>query len=392
MKKSANRVDRINPALQVGFRPFFLCASAFAAVAMVLWGLLYFGVLPARGQPLPASYWHAHVMIYGYAMAVVAGFLLTAVSNWTGRKTTSGGRLLLVAGLWLGARIAWLPGLGAWQVAALLDGLFSVSLLLGILPPVIRARQWRQMAVLSKVILLMVGNACCYLAIAGIFPFGLHIGIYGGFFLLIGLVMTLARRVIPFFIESALPDARKPRNSRVLDISSLILFLVLFINEIFLQQALLSSVSAMLLFLVNAIRLLGWHVPGIWGNSMLWSLYLSQWMIAVGFLLLVGRDHLGYPASLAIHAMSVGGIGLVTSGMMARVALGHTGRPVNSPPPGVGMVFLLIVISALARVAMPALWPEAIDAWITLSLVAWTTAFILFFLVYRPILIGPRVN
>ena len=177
---------------------------------MVIWELIYFGVLPARNLALPGFYWHAHQMIYGYVMAVIAGFLLTAVSNWTGMRTTSGGRLLLLATLWLGARIAWLPAVGAWQVAALLDASFSIGLVLGIVPPVIRARQWRQMAVLSKVVLLMVGNACCYLAVAGVFPQGLHIGIYGGFYLLMGLILTLARRVIPFFIERALPEAPPP--------------------------------------------------------------------------------------------------------------------------------------------------------------------------------------
>ena len=392
MKDNTDCKGRVNPALQLGFRPFFLCAPVFAAVSMALWGLSYFDLLSAPDQPLPGFYWHAHAMIYGYAMAVIAGFLLTAVANWTGIRTISGGKLLLVVGLWLGARAAWLPGYEVWQVAALMDGLFSLGLLSGIVPPVVRQRQWRQMAILSKVLLLIAGNACCYLAIAGVFPSGIHIGIYGGFYLLIGLIMTLARRVIPFFIERALPDAPKPRNCRWLDIASLLLFLVLFINETFLRQPLLSSTSGALLFLVNAARLAGWHVPGIWGSPMLWSLYLSQWLVAAGFLLLAGRGFFDYPGSLAIHAMAVGGIGLVTSGMMARVSLGHTGRSVTSPPPGVTAVFFLVIAAAVARVAMPLLWPAIHSTWIVLSLLAWISAFVLFFHIYRPILLGPRAD
>ena len=378
--------------LQVGFRPFFLCASGFAVVTMVTWGLLYFGVVPTRNLALPGFYWHAHQMIYGYAMAVIAGFLLTAVTNWTGIRTTSGGRLLLLAALWLGARMAWLPAVGAWQVAALLDGLFSVGLMLGIVPPVLRTRQWRQMAVLSKVLLLMACNVCCYLAVAGIFPGGLHIGVYGGFYLLIGLIMTLARRVIPFFIERTLPDAPAPKNSRIADITSLLLFLLLFTNETFLRQPPLTSASAGGLVLVNAVRLVGWHRPAIWRHPMLWSLYLSQWMIVLGFLLLAVHGALGNPASAAIHAMAVGGIGLVTSGMMARVSLGHTGRPVNSPPCGVKPVFLMLILAAVARVALPTLWPAGSVAWIVLSMASWTGAFVVFFLVYRPILSAPRLD
>jgi uncharacterized protein involved in response to NO len=392
MENRSHRKPFNGSALQLGFRPFFLCASGFAVVSMVVWAMLYLGALRSGDMPLPDFYWHAHQMIYGYAMAVIAGFLLTAVANWTGRKTPSGGKLFLIAAFWLAARVAWLPGVDAWQVAGLMDGLFSAGLLLGTVPPVIRSGQWRQAAVLSKLGILVAGNACCYLALAGVFPAGMDIGIYGGFYLVIGLVMTLARRVIPFFIERALPGPEKPRNHRVLDISSLVLFLVLFVSEVFLHQPLLSAGTALLLCLVNALRLAGWYVRGLWGNAMLWSLYLSQWAIASGFLLIAGSHLLGIPRSLAIHALAVGGIGLVTAGMMARVALGHTGRPVLSPPPGVRLIFLLLIATAAFRVVLPLLWPSAYTTWILLSSAGWAASFVLFFLIYLPILTGPRVE
>lgn len=375
--------------LEMGFRPFFAGASVFAVVSMALWGLTYPGHLDAARLPVPGIFWHVHELLYGYVMAVIAGFLLTAVSNWTGQTTLRGYPLILLFLVWFGARVAWLPGIAHPGLAMALDMVFSLWLLFSVSRPVIRARQWRQLAVLSKVALLIVCNLLFYLQCLEIIDSGFMLAVYGGFYLVIGLILTLARRVVPFFIERALPLADKPVNSRPLDLASLALFLVLFLSEVFYPQRHLSIVAATGLFLVNARRLWGWYVPGVWRRSMLWSLYLSQWLVALGFLALA-MFHLGWiPRSLALHTLAVGGISLVTASMMVRVSLGHTGRSVQSPPAAIPIVFVILLSTLVFRVVLPAIVPAMYPLWILLSVLGWMAAFLVLSATMLPVWFGP---
>ncbi len=375
-----------------GFRIFFLGAVFFAVASMVLWLLLFLGRIPADAIPLPGYQWHAQQMIFGYVMAVAAGFLLTAGEQWTGRRTLEGWGLGLLFALWAGARLSMLPGVGQLAMAAALDALFSCGLVIAVALPVIRTRQWKQMALLSKVLILGLLNGCFYLGIAGVMENGVEVGILGGFYLVIGLIMTVARRVVPFFIERALPESPPPRNYRALDFSSLALFLGLFVTEVFLSHAGASIALGLALFAVNAARLVGWHVPGLWRKSMVWSLYLSQWFICLGFLMIAGYHWLGFSRSLAIHLQAVGGVGLVTAAMMTRVSLGHTGRAILKPGLPVVFAFILLVAATVIRALLPLVFPQGSVQWVLLSQAGWILGFATLLVIYLPILTRPRVD
>ena len=162
--------------LSLGFRPFFVGATLFSFVSILAWMGVY--VFHWHWQPaLPGLTWHAHEMIYGYAMAVIAGFLLTAVRNWTGVQTLHGIPLLLLFLLWLAARLLLAGDSGMLAWAALADGLFNLLLLVALAWPVFKVRQYKQIGTLSKVMLLMFANLLFYAGALEIYPWGVQAGL-----------------------------------------------------------------------------------------------------------------------------------------------------------------------------------------------------------------------
>ena len=381
-----------NALLELGFRIFFLGAGVFAVLTIGLWAGIYLFGLSLPISLISPSLWHAHEMIYGYSLAVIAGFLLTAVKNWTGIQTLSGKSLLGLFMLWLCARISFVMADGYIWYAVILEALFSTGLLIAVGRPVILARQWMQMTILSKLFLIIMCNGLFYAGVLGWLEQGLHWGIYGGLYLVLGLVLAMGRRVLPSFIEQGVDYPVSLFNSRWLDISSLLLFLGFFVAEVFLLQGQLSVWLALFIFIVNAIRLIGWHTAGIWRKSLLWSLYLSFWFITFGFLLFALAQWIGFSKYQAIHAFAYGGIGLITISMMSRVALGHTGRKVSQPPPGAAFALGLLLVGALVRVVLPIISMANYNIWIGLSQLFWMAAFSLFVITYLPILIKPRLG
>ena len=374
------------PFLSLGFRPFFLAAGGYAVFAMTLWFVVYAFGWQAEFSRLPATLWHAHEMLYGYTLAVIAGFLLTAVSNWTGLQTLHGGPLLLLLLLWLTARTAlYIPGLGiVW--AAVADTLFCLYLVIAIVVPLVRKHQWQQTGIVAKVVLIGAGNLVFYLGVLGYLDQGVRWGLYTGFYLVIGLILTMSRRLIPFFIQRGLDAPVQLRNSSRVDIASLVIYLAFFVVEVFVGNRALAAVLAGVLFLIHAYRLAGWHTPGIWHKPLLWSLYLSYLFITTGFLLFAASlwlDRLWFPA---LHAFAVGGIGLVTLSMMTRVSLGHTGRSVHQPPRLMPLFLLLVVIATLVRIVLPPVLPDFYSRWMALAQLLWIGAFAGFVALYLPIL------
>ena len=378
------------PLLALGFRPFFLSAGIFAVLAIVLWAAVYPAhvVLPLQG--ISSFQWHAHEMIYGYSLAVIAGFLLTAVRNWTGIQTTRGPTLAALVALWLVGRVALVCGL--LSVAGLFDTLFLLSLCVAVGRPLIQSKQWKQMAILGKLTLLLVFNSLFYLGAFAVVDQGIYWGIYGGLYVVVGLIMMMGRRLLPFFIESGLDNPAAPYNSQWIDIASLAMFLVFFGSELVARSPALSAYVALLLFGVNAFRLLRWNQRGIWQKPLLWSLYLSLWSIALGFLLFAGSHFWGLSKYVAIHAFAYGGIGTITLAMMSRVALGHTGRMIGSPPAALVPAFGILFFGAILRVACPLLFPQHYALWMMLSQLCWIVAFTIFTVLYFPILTRPRVD
>ena len=382
-----------NAVLNLGFRPFFAAAAVFAVFSMTVWmGVYVFGgQWPLAG--LSAVSWHAHEMLYGYGMAVIAGFLLTAVKNWTGVQTLHGMPLLLLFLLWLTARVLLLLGDAGMLVwAAVADGLFNLSLLAALCWPVFKVRQFKQVGILSKIMLLMLANLLFYAGVLEWYPWGVQAGLTSGVYLIMALIFVMSRRVLPFFIERGVDQPATLTNRAWLDGASLLLFLTFWIADIVEPDSLLVAWLAGALCVLHALRLANWYAAGIWGKPLLWVLYLAYVAIAIGFALKVAVYVFGISPFLPLHAFTYGGVGLFTLGMMARVTLGHTGRNILEPPAAVVWMFGLLVIGSVVRVALPFFDVAHYVLWMGVSQVLWILAFSLFLWVFLPMLFRPRTD
>ncbi len=393
------QIKQSNPAstnqfalFNLGFRPFFLGAGVFAVISIVAWMLVYFSYGTITITNISISQWHAHEMLYGYGMAVVAGFLLTAVKNWTGLPTLSGKPLMVLVMLWSLARVLFLFGTAFVTWTAFADVLFGLMLTFAIAMPIIKAKQWMQLAIVSKVMLLWVGNILFYLACFGKFADGLDYAINGAILLFVSLILMIGRRVIPFFIERGVGIKVQLKQYKWLDISILGVFVALFINVIFAQIASLTSIFAWTLFVLNGFRLINWHAVGLWRVPLLWSLYLSAWLINIGFFFYGLQAQYASLSLLTLHIFTVGGIGLMTLSMMSRVALGHTGRDVRNPSPWVNIAFISLTLCILFRVFVPMFSIQFYMSWILVAAILWILSFAIFVWIYTPILLKSRVD
>ena len=393
-----------HPILNLSFRLFFSAAALFAVVTMLLWAFVFTGHTDIDAQVLNPLYWHGHEMIYGYALAVIAGFLLTAVKTWTGVMMPHGYSLLAIFTCWLLARLGWLAfGLGVaiagssvWLLyaAALFDMLFIGAMAFVICRAVLQVKQYKQMGILAKLALLTLGNGLYYWGIISADMAITKIGIYLGFYLIIGLVLTIGRRVVPFFIERGLSgggtDNVTLRNSKTQDIASLAFLFAFFMADLFYPNKYLLTITALGVAVVNIIRLLGWYNRGIWQKPLLWSLYIAFLGMCLSFLLYALQPWLGYPHSIAMHGLAIAGVGIMTVAMMTRVSLGHTGRSIHQPPRTVNVMYGLMVLVFISRVLLPLVDMSHYLAWIMVAQSAWIACFVLFCISYLPMLTRPR--
>ncbi len=381
------------PLLRLAFRPFFLAAMLFAVVSVAGWLLLYHNYTAWRPAGFDAVSWHGHEMVFGYAMAVIAGFLLTAIKNWTGRQTVHGAPLAWLAACWLLARL--MPLIDTPQstvVMAVADMLFMAAVVVAASIPVWQARQVKQVGILAKLVLLLASNLVFYLGLFGLLEDGVRWGLYSGVYLVIALILVMGRRVIPFFIEKGVDTPVTITNYRWVDISSLLLLLALWLLDVFAQTGLAVAIVAALLTGVHIIRLVGWHSAQLWRKPLLWVLYVAYSFIVLGFAIKAASPLLAIPPGIALHAFTYGGIGIMTAGMMARVSLGHTGRNVFEPPASLTYGFALLLLGAVVRVILPLLAMQWYANWILLSQLLWIAAFMLLLLVYAPMLTTTRVD
>lgn len=379
--------------LHLGFRPFFIGATGFAFLSTLLWmGIYVLGwtLQPKHFAPIT---WHAHEMIYGYSMAVIAGFLLTAVKTWTDGQTLNGYPLLSLFLFWIVVRLLpFFSGIASIEIVALMDNLFILFLIVAVAAPLLKVRQWRNMSMMALLLLLLASNVVFYLGVLGIITNGILLGLYSGLYLILTLIFIMGRRVIPFFIERGVGYPVKLKNWKWIDISSLVTFLLFWIADLIVLSSSITAGLAGLLFFIHGIRLFGWHTPGIWKKPLLWILYLAYTLIVVGFALKAIGIVYGISPYLAVHAFAFGGIGMMTLGMMARVSLGHTGRSVHDPPGSLNVIFITLFSGAVVRVIFPLLDISLYALWIALSQTLWMGAFGMFLYIYFPILIYPRID
>ncbi|MFK8067820.1 MAG: NnrS family protein [Gammaproteobacteria bacterium] len=374
----------------LGFRPFFLFGSAYAAISIFVWVQIYSGQFSQSQSFLSPVIWHAHEMIFGYAMAVIAGFLLTAAQNWTGIKTLHGFALGLLLACWLVARILSFSDLFIWQAS--FDILFLIGLAIALFIPIFKSKNWVNLGMLAKVILMLASHVVFYLGVSGHIEDGERMGLYSGLYLIIGLMLTVARRVIPFFIERGVGYPVTLKNRIWIDRLSLILFLFFWMAEISMPDGNLVTVLAGILFLLHSFRLYGWHTKGIWNHPLLWSLYVAYGFLILGFLLKTFAGISELSPSLAVHTFTYGGIGFMTLAMMSRVTLGHTGRSLHDHTTGLFWMFLIIFSGAIIRVILPIIDETNYSLWINWSQLHWLIAFGIFLFIYATKLIMPRVD
>lgn len=366
-----------------GFRPFFLMGALYAAGAIPLWIGIRHGVPTGITDPL---FWHAHEMIFGFTGAIMAGFLLTAVANWTGGAPARSYRLAILAGLWLTGRIGWLlPGL--WPAVRIaMEAPFLPALALSLGLALWQSRNFRNLLFIG---LLMALWVCDMASMATGDVVWLHTAVL----VVMILISTIGGRIVPAFTVAALRRAGRQafQNSQpVTDTLALGLAIATAVTYPLVPDApFITGSCAIMAGLVNALRLYRAHFLRCFFDSMVWVLHIGfVWMI-VGFLAWGGAMFGWIPLSIALHALTTGAIGTLCIGMMCRVALGHTGRAIKAGRATV-LAFFLIQVSALARVFGVLLSADHPDLAILVSGSAWALAFTIYAVAYGPVLVAAR--
>jgi len=372
----------------LGFRPFFLLSALFAVILMLLWGLSYSGFISLN------SYygfidWHSHEMLFGYAAAVIAGFLLTAVRNWTNVDTITKTPLALLAGLWLLARIlpfTPLPGI----FIALVDIAFFFFLALAVAHPIIKAKQWHNLIMVAILTAFMIADILVQAQHLGWLANGVLAGNTLALYSVLMIIQVLTGRVMPFFTRVVVPGTEvveRPLLEKVL----LITLILLALADVFALNVLLVSLLAFILLIAHSVRVLPWFSKPVLNTPILWVLYAGYLWLLIGFAMKVLVGFNLVTNNLAIHAWTVGMIGITTYGMMARVSLGHTGREMR--PSILAVIgFYLLFAAALVRVIVPLFLMTHYVLLIEISSSLWVLAFTLFTIAYWPVLTKPRVD
>ncbi|WP_428087075.1 NnrS family protein [Candidatus Thioglobus sp.] len=383
-----NTEYQIKPLLRLGFRPFFFASGIVAIVSMVLWLLLYQSIITIN--VVDASIWHAHEMIYAYASATIVGFLLTASRNWTGVQTIYGKPLLALFIVWTAGRFLIFIEADYLIYQAIIDTAFLLIATASIAHPIIKGKNWSNVSIVMKMLLLTVAHIAFYLGVLGLLENGINIGIYSGFYLIISLLLMMSRRLLPFFIERGLDLQVELKNSKFLDLSSLFLFLAFIIAEVFFQSP-ISNLLAAILFITHAIRMFNWHHTKIWTKSLLWSIYLAYGLLTLGFGLNAAAYFVVLMPNIDIHSFAFG-IALMTLSMMSRISLGHTGRNVFAPPKSLNLMFVLLALAFVFRVVIASIFMQYYSFWMLLSQILWISAFVWFVVIYSPMFFKSRVD
>lgn len=383
-----------HPVWAIGFRPFFLLGSITGSLLILYWSIHFFtGNLP--GNYFDPISWHAHEMIYGFTVSIIAGFLLTASANWTGTKPLEGKKLKVLFGLWLLGRLT--ISLSILEVPInpfiylISDILFIPGLVLALAPPLISAKKLHNTQFLLVLALLTLGNLLMHLSALGIINSTYTAkGIYLGLNLILLILIVISGRVVPFFTKNAIPgiEIKKFEAVEHLTILSTCVFVLL---DFFQQEGSYTGWVALLAAAINFIRMLGWRSWKLNGNPLLWILHLGYFWIVIGFLLVFLSDIFSLlPRSVAIHAFTAGAMGIFILGMMSRVSLGHSGRPLKLAK-GFVFSYLFLTLAGVIRVGS-GFFPELYGEGILISGIFWSVSFLQFLFYYFSILISPRAD
>ena len=389
--QSVSSVHENHPVWAIGFRPFFLSGALLSIGLILYWSLAYFkGVLP-EGFFDP-TYWHAHEMIYGFAISIVAGFLLTSTASWTNTLPISGGKLKVLFSLWIFGRISMTLSLFKLPIPSyvysLIDLLFIPMLVLSLAPPLIKSKKIKNLQFVPILSVLFIGNILTHLSALEIIDYKYASkGIYLGVNLILVIMVIISGRVIPFFTTNAIPGIQTKtwewvENAVMVGVWSYILL-------DFLELPILKGWVAALCGVLSLVRISGWSSFKTLSHPLVWILHLGYLWIAIGFILVFISEIMGaLPLSVAIHSFTAGAMGTFIIGMMSRVSLGHTGRPLKLEK-GFVASYIFLTLSGVVRV-VSGFFPNGYSHGILTAGVLWALSFLIFIVYYANSLLTPR--
>ncbi|MRW84103.1 NnrS family protein [Pseudoduganella sp. FT26W] len=375
-----------HPIWRLGFRPFYMVAAIFAALAIPLWMAQYFGVLP---QGLHIGFtWHMHEMVFGMAAAVVVGFLYTAGYNWTGFWTPVRGRLAALVALWLAGRVAMLaaPPLAA----AVIDWLFLPAAAWPLFRVMQKANNKRNYFLVGLLGLMALANGVFHAIALGWLAVAPTLPVQAAILMVVMMEAAIGTRIIPMFTRNGAPGTAPLVQPR-LDRLSLLLIAATAVSWVAGSPGWLFALVALVAAVLVLLRLWRWQALRTLSVPLLWIMHLSYAWIAAGLVLLALSRWQWVSASAGFHALTVGSMAGLILGMITRTTLGHTGRPLKAGRAERAM-FILIQLSAAARVASALGIDTPHGLLLIASAVCWTAAFIAYAVVYLPYLSRARVD
>jgi uncharacterized protein involved in response to NO len=371
---------------QLGFRPFYLLASIFAALSIPLWAMQFSGLI---GQSyLAGPIWHAHEMVFGFTLAVIVGFLFTAGRNWTSQPTPTGATLASLALLWVVARVLVLTPFG-WAAAAA-NVAFPAAAAIVLAVPFYKARNRRNYFFVGLLVLLAGASAGVHLAQLGLISAPPWASVQLALDVVLFIASVMAGRVIPMFTNNGVPGAAATRNPIVERLALGSVLLLLFVDAT-LAPWFVAVAVASVAATAHAVRWVLWQPWKTRRVPLVWVLHLAYAWIPVHLLLRVLAAFDLVTASVATHALTVGAIGGLVIGMMTRTARGHTARPLHADRAETAC-YVLIALAALVRTGGPLLVPAQTMAAILISAALWSCGFGLYAVRYWPILTRPRLD
>ena len=380
------RAYRGLPLFSMGFRPFFLFAALWTAITVPLWIAAFAGWLPITHFDRA---WHAHEMLFGYLSGVIAGFLLTAVPNWTGRLPVTGVPLLALVLLWCAGRVAML--IPDFAAAPFIDSAFLFVFAAVVAREIIAGRNVRNVPVLLLLTVLGSANVLSHLN-----DFDTQLALLGeriGIAVVATLVALIGGRVVPSFTRNWMAKRQlkpEPASPSRFDAITLVLgaaALIAWATSPTLYAAGLALTLAGALHVARLARWQGWRTSD---EPLVLVLHVGYLWLALG-LALIGLAIVApsaVPAASGLHALTAGAFGVMTLAVMTRASLGHTGRPLTATP-RISAIYILVNLGAFVRVTAPFL-PEHYAALLALSAALWSSAFVWYAIVYAPLLLRPR--